>query len=108
MTIFIRFQWLTGRSHGRFRGTRASRFGANMGGETRPVKWTSVDGPELRPPVLRVSRAYFSACSGKLGGRGCRFGCRSDGFHLGVRPLQKASVFGVEFEFPDPLPGLAI
>jgi hypothetical protein len=32
-----------GKNKGRFRGTRASRFEANMGGETAPVKSTGVE-----------------------------------------------------------------
>jgi hypothetical protein len=32
-----------GKNEGRFRETRASRFGANMGGEAAPVKSTDVE-----------------------------------------------------------------
>jgi hypothetical protein len=31
MTIFMSFQWLTGKDKGRYRETRASRFDPNMG-----------------------------------------------------------------------------
>src|SRR3954462_10072015 len=108
MTIFILFQWLTGRSDGRIRKTRAGRFGANMGGETRPVKWTSVEAAESGRGDSHAWRVFLMRCAEWLGARGAASASRGDGSHLGVRRIEQAAVLPMQGELSVPPSGLAV